>query len=335
DGVGGFGNAVLAWRTDDGTSWNRLATARPVETGSASAFVAAPDGSVYLGTTDDTGATARYRHSVAGVLASTTACTAAAHADCAFSTLTGSFAGADLSGINLYGATIAAGADLGGANLSGARLTGLLAEAGVNLTKANLTGADLTRATLAEGVVLAGANLTRADLSFAHISVATADSTGITLAGSNLRNASLPAVDFAGMSLKGTTIAGTSVGPTFLRANFAGARLSDVSVGVDADGTAGSMSGYAFGNRNLAGWFFGGTALHGPGSLRGADFTHAKVDGLSFYNVDLTGARFPKGTRSKTDYGSGRGVLFSGEVVCPDGKAPKAVGTLYDCRLGG
>ena len=60
-------------------------------------------------------------------------------------------AGANLTGVDLYGADLS-GADLTGANLYGADLTG------ANLTGANLYGADLT-----------GANLSRANLSRANL----------------------------------------------------------------------------------------------------------------------------------------------------------------------
>jgi len=338
-----FGSQVFAWRSADGAAWGPLLSGPPLELTPNARLVASPDGAVYLAdkklSTASCGTPGcqygrgpvNYRHSVAGPAAPFPACVPAPAADCAFAVIDGSLAGADLSGIDLYGAQIAATADMSGANLSGARLTGLTVGAGANLAGANLSGADLSAAVFNTGARLSGANFAKAALGRAHLY--TADAAGASFAGADLSGADLDFLDLSTVNLAGATMAGTYVNQTLFAAQLAGVRLSKPIVTIGT-GPAG-LPNHDFGASNLSNWFFGGKSSSVIGNLAGADFRHAKVASLAFSNVDLTGARFPKGAKSQLDFSGGLQIYFADGVTCPDGKPATKRSFAYDCRLGG
>jgi uncharacterized protein YjbI with pentapeptide repeats len=338
-----FGSQVFAWASSDGSAWGPQLAGPPLELTPNARLVGSPDGAVYLA--DQKLSTAscgtpgcqygkgpvNYRHSVAGAAVPVPPCVPAPGADCAFATLTASLAGADLSGIDLYGARLAGTADLSGANLSGARLTGLTAESGANLAGADLTGADLSAAVLSPGVRLAGANFAKAKLGGAHLY--TADAAGASFSGADLSGTDLDFLDLSTVNLAGATMTGTFVNQTLFAAKLAGVRLSKPIVTIGS-GPAG-LPNHDFGASNLSNWFFGGQSSSVIGNLAGADFRHANVASLSFSDVDLTGARFPKGAKSQLDFSGGLQIYFASGVICPDGKPATKRSFAYDCRLGG
>lgn len=342
--IAGFGSQVLAWRSADGITWGPQLAGPPLQVTAKARLLPSPDGAVYLSDQPETLSTCGrrgctytlgavgYQRSVAGPTLPAAGCVPAPAADCAFATLEGSLAGADLSGINLFGARIAGTADLSGANLSGARLNGLNVESGANLSGANLSGADLSNARIRDGVLFAQANFSKAGLKRAQIS--SADGAGASFAGADLSETVLSSLDLSTVTLAGATMAGTYVNQTVFAARLTGVHLSGPLVKIAA--AEAGLPDNDFGKVNLAGWFFSGQGPSSIGNLRGADFRRAGVAGLVFTNVDLTGARFPKGARSLTDFSSGGlKVNFLSGVTCPDGKQATKVGAFYDCRIGG
>ena len=341
--VASFGSQVFAWTSADGAAWSPMLAGPPLELTPNARLIGSPDGAVYLADQKVTVASCGntgcrydkgpvgYRRSTAGQAVPVPACVPAPVADCAFATLGSSFAGADLSDIDLFGAQLTGSADLSGANLSGARLTGLTVDAGANLAGANLSGADLGSAVFKPGVHLANTNFGKANLGNAEFF--TGDAAGASFARADLSAANLDALDLSGVNLAGATMRGTGVNQTLFGANLAGVRLSKPLVTVGT-GPAG-LAGHDFGTSDLAGWFFGGSGSSAIGDLRGADFRHAGVALLAFSDVDLTGAKFPPKAKSQIDFGGGLQVYFAAGVICPDGKPATKVSFSFDCRIGG
>jgi uncharacterized protein YjbI with pentapeptide repeats len=141
-------------------------------------------------------------------------------------------AGADLSGANLVGASLAetdlTGARLEGATLVEADLRGAnlraAALARADLTGADLTGVDLRAADLAEanlqGADLAGPGPYRADLF--EVEVGGLDLPTTALRGADLRAANLRGAKLMGLNLESTNLAGANL----CGANLKGAILS-------------------------------------------------------------------------------------------------------------
>jgi uncharacterized protein YjbI with pentapeptide repeats len=344
DGEAPFGAGVVAWQSiDAGTSWTRVPATVPLQAGSNSALVPSPDGSVWLearnektGRCGNIGCTLRLgpwtaRQSVAGPLQPPPPCVPGPRATCAFSTLDGSHPAADLARIDLYGGTIAGTADLTGATLADGQLSGVRIAAGAALGGADLRRAKLPYATIEADVQLAGASLKGADLTNARI--LTSDLAGADWTGANLTRADLAAADLTGVVLKGVKLDSTRVSQTILGADLRGTGIDGAIVEVGPMGQG--LAGHDFGRMNLEGTYFsGGWSEATRGDLTHADFSHAKVDNMGFSNVDLTGARFPRGVRSQIDFSPGVAISFGDGVICPDGKPGTKKSFSYDCRLG-
>jgi uncharacterized protein YjbI with pentapeptide repeats len=342
DRVGGFGSQIFAWTSTDGVSWAAVPPSRPIETSPDATLIVSPDNSVYLTEERVTAQTCTngciyttdprtYRRSVAGPEVAAPPCMPAAHADCSFSTLTSVPAGADLTGIDLFGSELTGTVDLSNANLTGARLIGVTVDAGASLVGTNLTGADLTSATIKDGAKLAGANLTNARLTSANVYAT--DASNLNFTGADLSRANLDAVDLATATLNRATIDGTSVNQSILSARLDGvARLKGLLVRIG--GLGAGLAGRDFGALKLDGWYFSGPRVKSAGDLRGADFHRASLVNTGFSNVDLTGARLPRGYRSQTDFSGGKTIYFGNDVICPDGKPGTKVSFSFDCRIG-
>ena len=342
DALGPFGSQVLAWRSPDGSAWSRVRADVPLEVTPEAYLIASPDDTVYLfdqnvvqtgcgdvGCTYDRGPRT-YRQSVAGPHQPQPPCVPGPSAACAFATIDGSLAGADLTGIDLYAAIIGGTADLSGAKLVGARLIGATFQSGASLAGADLSGADLSRAAIASGVGLGDVVLHGADLTSA--TIRTSDTAGVTWTGANLKATNMDSVDLTGVSLKGAHLDGTFVDQTYLDGDASGAKVVSVFIHVGPKGAG--LAGHDFGRMDLAGSYISGPSADAPGDLTHVDLRHAKVQGLGFSNVDLTGARFPPAARSQVDFGPGLTVYFADGVICPDGRPATKVDFSYDCRIG-
>ncbi len=332
DAAGGYGSQVVAWRSDDGATWSRLPAARPLEVTPRARLIPSPDGSVYLYDQPAENGPAEYRQSVPGPLITVTGCTAAARADCSFLAVSSVPAGADLSGIDLFGAEVTASADLSGANLSGARLTGAVVDGGANLAGANLSGATLIGASIEQDVHLAGASFRGANLTEA--AIRSTDAAAADFSRANLSGTDLAAVDLGSVTLAGSTMNGTRVNPSVFAVDLAGVHVKGLQVSVGATGSGHDLAGHDFGRLNVTGFYFSGDSATTPGDMKGTDFRDAAITGLAFGNVDLTGAKFPPHTGSITDFETHRtGIYFSDGVICPDGKPGTKVSFSLDCRL--
>ncbi len=168
--------------------------------------------------------------------------------------------GADLAKLSLAGLDLS-GVCLDGANLEGTDLSGCnLAEAvlaharlgGAKFAGANLAGANLGRA------LLAGADLSRADLRRA------------VLASADLSGANLAGADISAVRLDGAIVTNT---------NFSGARADDLL----------AMKLSLAGLRAPGATFARATFIECD--LQNADLSACVMNGASFINCDLSGAR--------------------------------------------
>ena len=340
--VGPFGSQIFSWTSADGVAWQAVPPSRPLETSPDATLIASPDGAVYLTDERVTSRTCTngciytrdprtYQRSIAGPAVAPTPCTPAPHADCSFTVLTSVQAGADLTGIDLFGSELTATVDLSNANMTGARLIGVTIDSGASLAGANLTSADLTSVSIKDGAKLGGANLTEARLTSA--AVYATDAANLNLTGADLSRANLSSVDLTTATLKGAIIDGTSVNQSIFAARLSGlARVRSPIVRIG--GTDAGMASHDFGASKLDSWLFSGASAKAPGDLRGADFRRASLTNATFTNVNLTGAHFPSGYHSQTNFGGGRAIYFADGVTCPDGKPATKASFSYDCRIG-
>jgi uncharacterized protein YjbI with pentapeptide repeats len=177
--------------------------------------------------------------------------------------------------------------DAKGMDLSGIDLGGASVY-DADFTGANLSGAQFTEATIRG--VFADANLSNVS---ARASTISGDLTGATLDGANLASSILDA----------------SFGAT----SHVGANLVRVTImfpdGASMEGA--DLAGFDLRNASFSGPFGGA-----PGNMRGVDFSGSKLGQAYFRHVDLTGAIFRNASMGDT--------RFANDVVCPNGKAPRA-----------
>jgi uncharacterized protein YjbI with pentapeptide repeats len=172
-------------------------------------------------------------------------------------------------------------------------------------------------------------DLSRIDLGGARIF--DADFTGANLSGANMLDATIRAsfadANLSQISARRVTITGDLTGATLDGANLAGAIL-DASFGQTSHVGANLVrvsfkfpDGASMEGADLSGFDLRNAAFTGPfggarGNMRGVDFSGSDLDQAYFLNVDLTGATF-RGA-SVAD------ARFSQNVVCPNGKQPRA-----------
>jgi uncharacterized protein YjbI with pentapeptide repeats len=191
-----------------------------------------------------------------------------------------------------------AGADLAGANLTGANLTGAV------LRSANLSGTTLTGAMLT-GVISGGVTGMPAALPPNWVSVdgylvgpgaeldsaslASANLSGLDLAGSGLDFANLGGADLSGANLADALLEHASLaGADLANANLTGAGLTLATSG----GITGTPSALP------VNWQLGNGYLMGPD----ADLTGADLSGLNLAGVDLATARLTNADVSGTQF---------------------------------
>ena len=200
-----------------------------------------------------------------------------------------SFAGADLSGANLWKANLSRanlreanlnGADLRRANLNEADLRGVDLW-GANLNQASLRGTNLKRADLRwanlNEVDLKGANLNGAALAYAKLKKA--DLKGIFLTCADLQGALLNEANLLGINLKWTILKKAILKKAILkkanlrRTNFNGADLSGADLS-ETDLSGADLIGTDLSKANLSG-----------ADLFGVDFTKANLSEVILRNT--------------------------------------------------
>jgi uncharacterized protein YjbI with pentapeptide repeats len=199
-------------------------------------------------------------------------------------------AGADCRYVTLTGVDVA-GADLSGIDLAAATVTG------GDWTGVTLKGARLVDATF--DTPLGGADLADADASSAHFSD---QLSGVTLQDTVLSNVFVPVGLLMGAAreanLRNARVGAPAVQPVGL--DLAGLDLRDVFFDAGADPL---------------------------GDLTNMDFAGVKLDGASFWHIDLTGAKLGKAKFKRLTF-------YGPDTICPDGK-PATEG-VYDqtaCRM--
>ena len=116
-----------------------------------------------------------------------------------------------------------------------------------------------------------------------------------------------PALDFAGSSLRGTTLSAVDFSSANLdRANFRGANLSD------ADFSDANLQNAKFGGADLSGAFLGNADLSGAdlhkASLALANLSGADLSGANLLEVNLTNANFSGANVESARFGNNSGL---------------------------
>ncbi len=267
-----IGQQTIVWRLDGGT-WKRQPGGRPLLL-RGTTFLTQVGDTVWTmdGVTNSIPAPIEIAASDAGDLKNFGSCTPAAHADCSFSKIdsTSALKGADLSGINVDGASLikvdlsgtnlngasARSAQLNGVNLSGANLKGARFDV-AGLSSADMTGADVTGGNFDSALVSASFFKTKGYATAAVRGIILVPAAGDSLAGLNLAGLNLTGASFdsfrAVLSMTGADLHGadlTSVsfdGVDLTGANFSGATLTFINFGestICPDGKKPSTGGY-------------------------------------------------------------------------------------------
>jgi hypothetical protein len=140
------------------------------------------------------------------------------------------------------------------------------------------------------------------------LSAAGADLSGVDFTGATLTNA-----DLAGANLTGANLTGASLPGSVLLAKLDGVLLENATLHLEANGqyANGSLAGVSLSNVSFYG--HGGAAAN----LQGTDFSGATLKNTVFSSIDLTGSNF-----ATAIFDPNHGVIFLGDVTCPDGAPP-------------